>query len=69
MESYKILSIIIVSAPKIPLNEQCDQRDVCRDDFADCHPFQSKCLCKEGHFERSRQCGTVILILITFEST
>ena len=47
----------LFSAPKIPLNERCDQRDACRDNFASCDPFESKCLCKDGYYERNRQCG------------
>ena len=55
-------------APKIPLNERCDQRDICRDNFAECNPFEAKCLCIEGYFERNRQCGMFVIFLISFTS-
>ena len=51
----------LFSAPKIPLNERCDQRDICRDNFAECNPFEAKCLCIEGYFERNRQCGMFVI--------
>ena len=56
----------LFSAPKIPLNERCDQRDICRDNFAECNPFEAKCLCIEGYFERNRQCGMFVISLISF---
>ena len=53
----KIFRHSYISVPKIPLNEDCEPKDVCKDEFAECNRQQNKCLCKPGYFDRGLRCS------------
>ena len=65
--SVCIISRVFFSVLKIELNQMCNSRDgpdQCKDEFAECHVSQRRCLCRDGYYEDNRKCCKFQFIVI-----